>query len=78
MPTPTDFYDIDGVLAEEERAVRDSVRQFVNDKSFRSSASVTSMVDFPGTRPGDGLLGVLGANLPEEYGCADSTTSRTG
>ena len=32
MPSRTDFYDVDSVLAEEERAVRDSVRQFVNDQ----------------------------------------------
>ena len=35
MPTPTDFYDIDSVLAEEERAVRDSVRQFVDSSRVR-------------------------------------------
>ena len=27
-----DFYDIDSVLSEEERAVRDSVRRFVDDR----------------------------------------------
>ena len=32
MPTRTDFYDIDSVLTEEERAVRDSVRQFVDER----------------------------------------------
>ena len=30
--TMLDFYDIDGLLSEEERAVRDSVRRFVDER----------------------------------------------
>src|SRR5690349_6931878 len=71
MPTPTDFYDIDSVLAEEERAVRDSVRQFVNDKVLPIIGQCYVDGRFPKELiPEMASLGVLGANLPEEYGCA--------
>src|SRR4051794_3901237 len=71
MPTPTDFYDIDSVLAEEERAVRDSVRQFVNDKVLPIIGQCYVDGRFPKELiPEMAELGVLGANLPEEYGCA--------
>ena len=71
MPTPTDFYDIDSVLAEEERAVRDSVRQFVNDKVLPIIGKCYVDGRFPKELiPEMASLGVLGANLPEEYGCA--------
>jgi len=71
MPTPTDFYDIDSVLAEEERAVRESVRQFVNDKVLPIIGKCYVDGRFPKELiPEMASLGVLGANLPEEYGCA--------
>ena len=71
MPTPTDFYDIDSVLAEEERAVRDSVRQFVNDKVLPIIGECYVDGRFPKELiPEMASLGVLGANLPDEYGCA--------
>src|SRR5678810_574528 len=71
MPTPTDFYDIDSVLAEEERAVCESVRQFVNDKVLPIIGKCYVDGRFPKELiPEMASLGVLGANLPEEYGCA--------
>ena len=71
MPTPTDFYDIDSVLAEEERAVRESVRQFVNEKVLPIIGKCYVDGRFPKELiPEMASLGVLGANLPEEYGCA--------
>jgi glutaryl-CoA dehydrogenase len=71
MPTPTDFYDIDSVLAEEERAVRDSVRQFVTDKVLPIIGKCYVDGRFPKELvPEMASLGLLGANLPEEYGCA--------
>src|SRR5690349_681913 len=71
MPTPTDFYDIDSVLSEEERAVRGSVRQFVNDKVLPIIGTCYVDGRFPKELiPEMASLGVLGANLPEEYGCA--------
>ena len=71
MPTPTDFYDLDSVLAEEERAVRDSVRQFVNDRVLPIIGNCYVDGRFPKELiPEMAALGVLGANLPEEYGCS--------
>ena len=71
MPTPTDFYDIDSVLTEEERAVRDSVRQFVDDRVLPIIGNCYVDGRFPKELiPEMASLGVLGANLPEEYGCA--------
>ena len=66
-----DFYDIDSVLSEEERAVRDSVRRFVDERVLPIIGDAYVQGRFPKEIiPGLGELGVLGANLPEEYGCA--------
>jgi len=71
MPSPIDFYDIDTVLAEEERAVRDSVRQFVDERVLPIIGKCYVDGRFPKELiPEMAALGVLGANLPEEYGCA--------
>ena len=63
----TDFYNIDSALSEEERAVRDTIRAFVDEKvmpiigdcyiegRFRKSSS-----------PDGGDCGMFGAKLQEE------------
>src|SRR5262245_30236651 len=65
-----DFLDVDSLLAEEERLVRDTVRAFVGDrvlpiieKHFREGTFPAHLV------PEMARLGLLGANL-EGYGCA--------
>src|ERR1700730_939614 len=64
-----DFYDIDSVLSEEERAVRDSVRRFVDDRVLPIIGDAYVQGRFPKELiPEMGELGVFGANLPEEYG----------
>ena len=66
-----DFYNIDGVLSEEERAVRDSVRRFVDERVLPIIGDAYVQGRFPRELvPEMGELGVYGANLPEEYGCA--------
>jgi glutaryl-CoA dehydrogenase len=66
-----DFYNIDSVLSEEERAVRDSVRAFVDDKVLPIIGNAYVEGRFPKELiPEMAELGVFGANLPEEYGCA--------
>jgi glutaryl-CoA dehydrogenase len=66
-----DFYDIDGALSEEERAVRDSVRRFVDERVLPIIGDAYVQGRFPKELiPEMGELGVFGANLPEEYGCA--------
>jgi glutaryl-CoA dehydrogenase len=66
-----DFYDIDSALSEEERAVRDSVRRFVDERVLPIIGDAYVQGRFPRELiPEMGELGVFGANLPEEYGCA--------
>ena len=66
-----DFYNIDSVLSEEERAVRDSVRRFVDERVLPIIGQCYVEGRFPKELiPAMGELGVFGANLPEEYGCA--------
>ena len=66
-----DFYDIDSALSEEERAVRDSVRRFVDERVLPVIGDAYVQGRFPNELiPEMGELGVFGANLPEEYGCA--------
>ncbi len=71
LMTFSDFYCIDGVLSEEERAVRDSVRRFVDERVLPIIGKCYDEGRFPKELiPELGALGVYGANLPEEYGCA--------
>ena len=66
-----DFYNIDSVLTEEERAVRDSVRRFVDERVLPIIGEAYIQGGFPKQLiPEMGELGLFGANLPEEYGCA--------
>ncbi|MDB4884165.1 MAG: acyl-CoA dehydrogenase protein [Gemmatimonadetes bacterium] len=66
-----DFYDIDSALSEDERAVRDSVRRFVDERVLPIIGDAYVQGRFPKELiPEMGALGVFGANLPEEYGCA--------
>jgi len=67
-----DFYKVDDLLTDEERMVRDTVRRFVDeqvipviDKHFEEATFPTQLV------PQLAELGLLGGNLPEEYGCAN-------
>jgi glutaryl-CoA dehydrogenase len=66
-----DFYQIDGLLSDEERAVRDTVRAWVDEHLMPVIGDCYIEGRFPKQLiPGLAELGVLGANLPEEYGCA--------
>jgi len=67
----TDFYNIDSVLSEEERAVRDTIRAFVDEKVLPIIGDCYIEGRFPRELvPEMAELGMFGANLPEEYGCA--------
>ncbi len=66
-----DFFNIDGALSEEERAIRDSVRAWVNDRVLPIIGQAYVDGRFPKELiPEMGAQGFLGANLPEAYGCA--------
>ena len=70
-PRPGDLFNIDAALTEEERAVRDSVRRFVDEEVLPTIGKHYVDGTFPKHLiPKMGELGVFGANLPEEYGCA--------
>jgi len=67
----TDFFNIDSALSEEERAVRDSVRRFVDESVMPIIGDAYVQGKFPKQLiPRMAELGMFGANLPEEYGCA--------
>ena len=66
-----DFYNTDSLLSDEERAVRDTVRRFVDDEVLPIIGEHYIEGRFPrGIVPQMAELGLFGANLPEEYGCA--------
>jgi glutaryl-CoA dehydrogenase len=66
-----DFYDIDSSLTDEERAVRDAVRDWVDERLAPVIAHCYIERRFPRELiPSLAELGTLGANLPEQYGCA--------
>jgi glutaryl-CoA dehydrogenase len=66
-----DFYAVDSSLSEEERAVRDSVRRFVDERVLPIIGHCYVEGRFPKEIiPEMGAMGLFGANLPEEYGCA--------
>jgi len=66
-----DFYDIESLLSEEEHMVRDTVRSWVEERFMPLIGEAYMEHRFPReVIPELGELGVLGANLPEEYGCA--------
>jgi glutaryl-CoA dehydrogenase len=69
--TGVDFYNVDSLLSEEERAVRDTVRTWVDENLMPVIGDAYIEGKFPRQLiPGLAELGVFGANLPEEYGCA--------
>src|SRR2546421_9189149 len=66
-----DFYNIDGLLSEEERAIRDTVRDWVDENLMPVIGEAYVAGKFPKQLvPEMAELGLFGANLPEEYGCA--------
>jgi glutaryl-CoA dehydrogenase len=69
--TGVDFYNLDSLLSEEERAVRDTVRTWVDENLMPVIGQAYIEGKFPQQLiPGMAELGMFGANLPEEYGCA--------
>ena len=74
-----DFYGMDDLLSDEQRLVRDTVRQFVSEKCLPIIEEHQAAGTFPTELIGPmAELGMLGANLPEEYGCAGLANSTYG
>ncbi len=70
MPSATDLYNIDHLLSEEERMVRDTVRKFVSERVLPIIGDHFEAGTFPRQLiPEIADLGLLGMHL-EGYGCA--------
>src|SRR5256886_14875565 len=70
MPSATDLYNINHLLSEEERLVRDTVRQFVSDRVLPIMSEHFEAGTFPHELiPAIAELGLLGMHL-EGHGCA--------
>jgi glutaryl-CoA dehydrogenase len=66
-----DFYQLDSLLSEEELLARNTVRAFVGARVLPIIEEANRNCRFPAELlPDLGALGVLGATLPEDYGCA--------
>src|SRR5947209_16045806 len=73
MPPATDLYNIDYLLSEEERMVRDTVRKFVQDRVLPIIGEHFEAGTFPRELiPTIAELGLLGMHL-EGYGCAGAS-----
>jgi glutaryl-CoA dehydrogenase len=69
--TGVDYFDLDPLLSEEERMIRDTVREWVDDALLPVIGEAYIERRFPQELvPQMAELGMFGANLPEEYGCA--------
>jgi glutaryl-CoA dehydrogenase len=67
----TDFYDISSLLTEEQRMIRDTVRDFVVAEVLPIIEEHNQAMTFPMELiPKIAALGLLGPTLPEKYGCA--------
>ncbi len=75
MPTPPfnweDPFNLDAQLSDEERAVRESVHEFAQDRLMSRVLEANRNEHFDRNIMNEmGELGLLGSTLPEEYGCA--------
>jgi glutaryl-CoA dehydrogenase len=77
--TPLALFDTESLVAEEERAIRDTVRRFVEDKVKPEIAEWYESATIPARDLAKelGSLGVLGMHL-EGYGCAGTSATAYG
>jgi glutaryl-CoA dehydrogenase len=75
---PLDFIDLDRMLSDEERDIRDTVRAFVRDRVLPSIGEWFEQAHIPLELARElGKLGVLGMHL-EGYGCAGASATAYG
>jgi len=73
LPAAADFLDLDALLTDEERLIRDTVRAFVRDRILPNIAEWFERGILPSELgPELGKLGVLGMHL-QGYGCAGTS-----
>ncbi|HET6625108.1 MAG TPA: acyl-CoA dehydrogenase family protein [Nocardioidaceae bacterium] len=77
--TPLGLFDTDSLVGEEDRAMRDTVRRFVDDRVKPSLAQWYESASVPARDLAKelGSLGVLGMHL-DGYGCAGTTATAYG
>ncbi|MFW6137168.1 MAG: acyl-CoA dehydrogenase family protein [Candidatus Aminicenantaceae bacterium] len=70
--TAPDYYHLEDLLQDEEKMVRDTVREWVDKAVLPIINGHYQKEKFPRHLvPQMGELGLLGSNLPERYGCAE-------
>jgi glutaryl-CoA dehydrogenase len=75
---PSDFLDLDALLSDEERDLRDTVRRFVRERVLPDIAGWFDRGEFPVEMAKElGALGLLGMHL-EGYGCAGASAVQYG
>jgi glutaryl-CoA dehydrogenase len=75
---PTDFLNVDSLLSDEERDIRDTVRAFVRDRVLPEIGDWFEEARIPlELAPELGKLGLLGMHL-EGYGCAGASATAYG
>jgi glutaryl-CoA dehydrogenase len=68
---PVDLLNASSLLSDEEKRVRDLVREFADREVIPTAADYWDRAQFPfELLPGLGELGLVGGTLPAEYGCA--------
>ena len=66
-----DIYNVDSLFSEDEKLIRDSVRRWVDEEVLPVIENYYQKAEFPmHLIPQMGEMGLLGANLPQQYGCA--------
>jgi glutaryl-CoA dehydrogenase len=69
--TGVDFYEIDSLLQEDEKQIRDHVRDWVEERYLPLVEEAYEKAYFPTEVIAEvAEMGLLGATLPEKYGCA--------
>lgn len=74
-----DFYELDALLAPEERLIRDSVREYVRDELLPHVGEWWLHGTFPDDLPRRfGAMGLLGLTMPERFGGAGASATAYG
>lgn len=67
---PVDFVNASNLLSDEEKEIRDRVREHVDREIIPVAADYWDRAEFPfDLVPGLGKLGIMGGPFEEEYGC---------
>lgn len=67
-----DYYNLDSILSDEEKLIRDSVREFVSDEIIPIIEKYNREGSFPMQLiPKMSEMGLFGPTLPQQFGCAE-------